>query len=299
MSLTDPEPTTTPPVWSVGEVADRLGVPAPTLRTWERRYGLGPSARSSGGHRRYTTSDIERLETMCRLLQSGLPPARAAHIASRTPTTTTDATGEPGEVNVPDAVIAAARAYDAIGLTRIIDDCLNTHRLPVAWNDHLVPALHRVGQEWETGHLGVDGEHLISDILLTALRARIHTRTLVGTNDRPIVLASAENDQHALPLLALQATLAETDITCHMLGARTPATALAATIQDLKPAAIFLWASMNRPTPDPLTRTLTNTPTTTHILLGGPGWHTPPTNTTTCTNLNHATHLINTALTTT
>ena len=48
--------------WPVGVVADWLGIPASTLRTWERRYGLGPSERTRGGHRRYT----EQASPACR-----------------------------------------------------------------------------------------------------------------------------------------------------------------------------------------------------------------------------------------
>src|SRR5699024_2844712 len=49
---------------TVAAVAARLGVAASTLRTWERRYGLGPSARTAGRHRRYDAVDVTRLETM-------------------------------------------------------------------------------------------------------------------------------------------------------------------------------------------------------------------------------------------
>ncbi|WP_418607771.1 MerR family transcriptional regulator [Georgenia sp. SUBG003] len=35
---------------TVAAVAGRLGVAASTLRTWDRRYGLGPSAHEAGAH---------------------------------------------------------------------------------------------------------------------------------------------------------------------------------------------------------------------------------------------------------
>ena len=33
---------------TVSSVSDELGVSASTLRTWERRYGLGPAQREAG-----------------------------------------------------------------------------------------------------------------------------------------------------------------------------------------------------------------------------------------------------------
>ncbi|SEL18095.1 MerR family transcriptional regulator [Streptacidiphilus jiangxiensis] len=65
-----------------GEVARRLGVSPVTLRSWERRYGIGPAQRAEGHHRRWTAADIARLEAMCRLTAQGLPPAEAARAAT-------------------------------------------------------------------------------------------------------------------------------------------------------------------------------------------------------------------------
>lgn len=81
------EAVTSPPVpmLTVAAVARRLGVAPPTLRTWDRRYGLGPSAHTAGAHRRYSPADVARLMVMRRLTLQGVPPANAARIALATP----------------------------------------------------------------------------------------------------------------------------------------------------------------------------------------------------------------------
>jgi len=66
---------------TVAAVARRLGVAPATLRTWDRRYGLGPTAHAAGAHRRYDSGDIARLEHMRRLVLAGVAPADAAHAA--------------------------------------------------------------------------------------------------------------------------------------------------------------------------------------------------------------------------
>ena len=63
---------------SVGEVAGRLGVAPSTVRMWGSRYGLTASARSAGGHRRYSPDDVERLQRMQRAVLAGADPAAAA-----------------------------------------------------------------------------------------------------------------------------------------------------------------------------------------------------------------------------
>src|SRR5690349_19922676 len=64
--------------WPVGVVAERLGIAAPTLRSWDRRHRIGPSVRTSGNHRRYTELDIRRVELMSRLTAQGVPAQSAA-----------------------------------------------------------------------------------------------------------------------------------------------------------------------------------------------------------------------------
>jgi MerR family transcriptional regulator, light-induced transcriptional regulator len=73
------------PTLTVAAVARRLGVAPPTLRTWDRRYGLGPSAHTAGAHRRYSPGDVARLMVMRRLTLEGVSPADAAKIAIATP----------------------------------------------------------------------------------------------------------------------------------------------------------------------------------------------------------------------
>src|SRR5665811_9607 len=65
------------PSLTVAAVARRLGVAPATLRTWYRRYGLGPSGHLAGSHRRYSSYDVARLLVMRRLTLEGVAPSEA------------------------------------------------------------------------------------------------------------------------------------------------------------------------------------------------------------------------------
>ena len=66
---------------TVAAVARRIGVAPATLRTWARRYGLGPSDHQEGEHRRYCPADLAKLTMMRRLIVAGVSPADAAEQA--------------------------------------------------------------------------------------------------------------------------------------------------------------------------------------------------------------------------
>lgn len=99
---------------TTGEVARRLGVAPTTVRTWDRRYGLGPDAHTGGRHRRWTPVDVARLERMCALTATGIPPAEAARTVldeatqERTPAAPTDPAAP-----APSEPAPAARAAPA------------------------------------------------------------------------------------------------------------------------------------------------------------------------------------------
>jgi DNA-binding transcriptional MerR regulator len=63
---------------SIGEVARGTGVTVPTLRAWERRYGLLVPVRTAGGHRRYREEDVRRVLAVLELVRQGWAVGAAA-----------------------------------------------------------------------------------------------------------------------------------------------------------------------------------------------------------------------------
>lgn len=67
------------PLYGIGTVARLTRLKPDTLRVWERRYGLGASYKSPTGRRQYTQADLEHLQLIAALLNSG---SRIGEIAS-------------------------------------------------------------------------------------------------------------------------------------------------------------------------------------------------------------------------
>lgn len=67
--------------YRIRAVTRATGVPAATLRAWERRYGFPMPARTASGYRLYTDRDIELIRTMRDDCSRGIAPAEAARSA--------------------------------------------------------------------------------------------------------------------------------------------------------------------------------------------------------------------------
>lgn len=267
--------------WGVGSVAARLGIAPSTLRTWERRYDVGPSRRTAGGHRRYTEVDIDRVLLTQLLIARGAPPSDAARVAHSLdgPGLASALLAEQGQshaeperpTDVVAAMLGAAKADDPQRIGRLVADALRERGTVDAWTEVVAPTLIEIGVEWSAGRIGIETEHLASEAIGSELRAHAR-RHAVDRAGSTIVLASAEDDPHSLPVFALEAALAESGVASHVLGARLPARSLADVAARLRPEVIFLWASLARDDQEPVWDVLASMDDATTVILGGPGW---------------------------
>ncbi|MEY4497261.1 MAG: hypothetical protein RLZZ364_566 [Actinomycetota bacterium] len=259
---------------TVAAVARRLGVAPATLRTWDRRYGLGPSSHEAGEHRRYCAADLAKLMLMRRLISAGVAPSDAAEKAK----------ASKGEVkleklvrefevreDVVTGINKALQAFDVAFVEEILDSQLNEHGVEVTWHEIIVPTLIEIGESWEKSGEGIEIEHAFTETLKKVLRDRSSSVPL-PVNAHPVVIAAVADEQHSLPLHALEAMLCELRIKTHFLGARTPFEAVASTVTRVAPPAIFLWALLPQNADPEFYRNLPVIRPAPRIVLGGPGW---------------------------
>ena len=259
---------------TVAAVARQIGVAPATLRTWARRYGLGPSSHEAGEHRRYCASDLAKLTLMRRLITAGVAPAEAAE----------QALAHKGEVKVEKilktfevredvvaAIVKAANSLDRNFVESILRKDIEKYGVIDSWQEVIVPVLVIVGDAWAETGTGIEVEHLLSEIVTSILRDRTKSMK-TPINARPVLLASVGEELHTLALHALHAALSEIKVECHFLGARTPLEALSNVVTRSAPPAVFLWAQLSK-NGDPMyfrdTPAIRPAP---RYILGGPGW---------------------------
>jgi len=306
---------------TVSAVAHRLGVAPATLRTWARRYGLGPSEHSAGEHRRYSAADLARLQTMRRLTLEGVPPGEAARVALAQPFVETGARDDaplpdregrlggrrggpggrvlalPGADGAVRGLGRAAMALDAHAVTALVREEVERSGVLHTWDHVLRPVLVAVGARWAATGEGVEVEHLLSDCTAVVLR-ELAAAAPELPGRRPVLLSCAPEEHHALPLHALAAGLAERGIGVRTLGPAMPASALHAAVRRTGPAALFVWSQLPGTADPAVLEALPVTRPATAVVVGGPGWVADrlPRRVTVAADLTHAIELVDRAL---
>src|SRR5690349_2007171 len=91
----------------IAAASTSLGIPVPTIRSWERRYGFPAPPRTDGRHRRYSPVEIAQLRAVRDLIMRG-ERARVAIEAVRAAGVPLPPAGGP-----LDAFATAVDAFDA------------------------------------------------------------------------------------------------------------------------------------------------------------------------------------------
>jgi MerR family transcriptional regulator, light-induced transcriptional regulator len=261
------------PGLSVAEAARRVGVAGSTLRTWERRYGIRPGLRTSGGHRRYTLDDIAALQRLRGLIQTGMPTATAAARAlgrvdrfdrADRATGSRPRSGQ----RLGDRLAAAVERLDLAEAADLAVRLVDATGVVAAWCDVFVPILQAAGDRWECSGDGVEREHVAAAAIQWALVRHGRRRSAPAPAVRVLAVAT-EREGHTLPLDAFAAALADAGVGACVLGT-LPAPAVHAAIEDLTPAVVLVWARSRETSEPKLLRSLAGRVPV--VCAAGPGW---------------------------
>ena len=259
---------------TVAAVARRIGVAPATLRTWDRRYGLGPSVHEAGEHRRYCPSDLAQLTLMRRLIISGVAPADAALRAkAHSGSVSVENVIQDFEVreDVVDSLHRAAKSLDKNFVETLLRKDISENGVIASWTEVIVPLLFLVGDEWAATGTGIEVEHMLSEIIKRLLREGV-VEIKDPVNAQPVLLASVGEELHCLALHALAAALAEKGIESFFLGARTPLEAISGMVKRAAPPAVFLWAQLEQNSDPKFFKDLPVVRPAPRVIVGGPGW---------------------------
>jgi transposase-like protein len=274
------------PALTVAAVARRLGVAPATLRTWDRRYGLGPSVHTAGSHRRYTGEDVSRLLVMRGLTLDGVAPSEAARVARTTelaedsstredsvprhlvPIAGTDWRGAhtlpaagrtapasragavrpvvPGGQVGPTAVVDAAVRGDDATVRALLDS-VPVGGLAAWWTDLVEPARTGIASRTLLARAGVEPDEIVVAAVLAVLRARAGRVPGHPSRRRVVLLLSPPGEARPLALHVLAGALGDAHVDARVVAGPVGRRRLLEIVTMTSPSAVVLQSEQESP----------------------------------------------------
>jgi MerR family transcriptional regulator, light-induced transcriptional regulator len=204
---------------SISATSLLLGIPEPTIRSWERRYGVPLPSRTTGKHRRYTVEDLDQLRDMRDEISAGRRAQEASELVRKRAMDR-----GPGREYIA-ANLDAAMHYDAGEVRRLLDAAQTDLGLENTIQSVALPTMREIGMRWEAGKCDIANEHLASHEVRSWLSLQVALATSKATKGQ-VVMACGPKDQHSLGLEAFSVVLTTRGWTCRVLGAAVPAPSL-------------------------------------------------------------------------
>ena len=227
-------------MYTIKEAAARSGLSVPTVRVWERRYGVVHPERTASGYRLYDERAIARLIAMRHLVtHDGMRPSQAAE---RIPTADEDlaalveralrsddgaptrSRGEARSAEQTDgaveAFMSATRRLDVVAMDRILDGAFASERFESALEHVVFPVLRAVGDGWADGSIDVAMEHAASETVRRRL-ARFYDA--VASDGAPdVIVGLPPGGRHEIGALAFAVAARRRGVGVLYLGADVP-----------------------------------------------------------------------------
>ncbi len=225
-------------LFPISVVSEATGVPAVTLRAWERRYGFLNPHRTETGRRLYSVEHIGLIRRVLGLLDSGVSVGRVEAILRGEGQGTT-AVGETAWERYRANMAEAIQSFDERRLDGIYNEALAYYSIELVTRELIIPILGQLGDTWNNKTTGIAEEHFFSLYIRNKLGSRWHHGEPPASGRRVLACClPGDLHEYGLMLFALSARSRGLDLT--LLGANMPLESLPEVVTRIRAAAVVL-----------------------------------------------------------
>jgi methanogenic corrinoid protein MtbC1 len=239
------------PRYLIRAVVRQTGIPAATLRSWERRYGFPAPGRTATERRLYSPADIEAIRWVKAQLAQGTPIGQALQWYRSGETAPSHEQGSASFAQPQEAtgdldalvrrILKAVADYDESGLDAALSSAFALHPPDTVLIDVIATVLHQIGERWAQGEIDVTAEHFASNILRGRLLNLLWQQPALSRAPS-VAMACVAGEQHDIGLLMLAVFLRWTGLQPLYLGANVPLADLLTCIRETGVGALCLSA---------------------------------------------------------
>jgi methanogenic corrinoid protein MtbC1 len=243
------------PIYNIKAVVEATGLPAATLRAWERRYHALAPGRTESGYRLYSANDIATLHWLKARIGEGLSISQALTLLDRShksagpqPAVDRQAGAPHGMNGDRAALLGALLGFDENQANRVLEETFAMYGLEAVAEHIIAPAMIEVGDLWHHGRASTTAEHFASNYLRRKLD------TIINAAPKPdggglIVLGCAPEDWHELGLQLIHLLLRRRGLNSLYLGQNVPVAQFVEEMARLRPVMVIIAATLAETVP--------------------------------------------------
>src|SRR5688500_12450197 len=196
------------PIYNIKAVVQQTGVPADTVRAWERRYGVPLPRRTETGRRLYSEHDGVAIRWLRERTASGMTISQAIQqlrslgdeaFVEAVPVR--DYGPRNPEILASELLLALIR-FDEHAANAVIEEAFALYRIEEVCLQVFSPVLIEIGDRWHRREATVAQEHFASYLILRRLTSLFQVYA-PASGRGTIVAACAPEEQHELGILML------------------------------------------------------------------------------------------------
>jgi methanogenic corrinoid protein MtbC1 len=243
--------TSDAPLYNTAAVVQRTGVPATTIRAWERRYGYPKPSRDSGGQRLYSEREIDGIRWLADQTARGVAISRAVNIlrAGHAAASASAAAASEPDTRSPRSfaalradLLGALLAFDLRQADAVMTEAFALFAVEDVCLQVLEPLMVEVGDRWHAGEISVAEEHHVTSFVRAKLFGLLSAYQRTDGAGPLILTACAPEEWHEIGILVVSVFLARRGFTVTCLGPNLPLDGLARLVARHHPAVVVLSA---------------------------------------------------------
>ena len=232
--------------YRIQTVAEMTGIPAATLRAWERRYGIPSPERSSSSYRLFSDHDVSSIRKLKELCDEGMAPAEAARMVARIQEASNTPVDSDPYKRASENILRAVEDFDPTAVERAVRSAMFLGSASTVYQRVIGPTMSAVGERWHEGSFSIAQEHMATEALGSAARDMLRLLDpAVGSKEA--VVACFADEEHSLPLYGVAFVLVQWGLRPVVLGAKTPPSAVRHAVESIQPGLVALSVTLSPP----------------------------------------------------
>lgn len=230
-------------MYSIKAITLLTGLPAETLRAWERRYDCITPTRSDNNRRHYSQQDLEKLKLLAQLTSNGHTISKIAGLTGDTLRELhqqVQVSHKDQQHPLLNQIIEAVQDYRIDWCEQLLKRAMVASEPLEFSRDILLPALKKVGELWHEGKLSIAQEHMFTCCVNRIVLSMVNNMQNMTTNGATMLFATPTDEPHECGILLGCLLAANLQYRCYFLGSNLPGKDIVEATYHLKPDIILI-----------------------------------------------------------